>query len=43
MLELQKRIKEDYHETLLKRISKREVSICDVFIPKKIHSSILKF
>jgi hypothetical protein len=26
MLDLQKRIQEDYHDTLMKRISKREVS-----------------
>lgn len=26
MLDLQKRIQEDYHDTLLKRISKREVT-----------------
>lgn len=31
MLDLQKRIQEDYHDTLLKRISKREVRLIFLF------------
>jgi hypothetical protein len=38
MLELQKRIQEDYHDTLMKRISERQVSHLQDFYSFKIHT-----